>query len=375
MNLRVPKSPPHVLTLAWILCAVACAVPGGPAFAARGRSLALSVGLGTVYDSNFLQYSDLQLVDFELGLHPARYSIETTDDVILAPALALTGQIDEGSGRRHTLRLRYEGGFHGTNQTADMQAWSANWRESFRNDRQFSLGYYWMPRYYLRQLQDDDWTTVPASVRYRRAEFSLGILSAGYGQRIGDDFSFDLGYQNEHRGYNPDFIERTSNLNQGLLALSYDGLGRRGSLRVYGGYRESNARGVDGDEVAGQPNDDADVSYHGAIAGASVRYEFARSGPWRFAGDLGYGYEARDFTSAVPTDRYHYGRHDGLDLITVGLRTAIRPHLAFRATYGHENNVARLGAAAPPNTDSGSYNVHQFGLNVEWTGELWSARP
>jgi hypothetical protein len=370
MTRRVQGSPRLALALTGILCAIGGAVPGAPALAAQGKSVALTVGLGTVYDSNILQYSDLQLVDFELGLHPVRYAVETTDDGILAPSLALTGQIDEGHGRRHSLRLRYEGDFHGRNPTADMHSWSANWRESFRNDRQVSLGYYFMPRYYLRQLQDEDWTSVPASVRYRRAEFSLGILSATYGQRLGGDFLFDLGYQHEHRGYNPDFVERTSDLNQGRLGLTYDQLGRRGSLRGYGGYRDSKARGVDGDEIAGQPSDDQDVSYHGAVAGLGVRYEFARSGPWRWGGDLGYEFEERDYTSPNSFDKYHYGRHDQFQAVELGLRSALRPHLSMRASYRHENNAAHLGALAPPSTDTGSYHGHLFGLSFEWTGDL-----
>ena len=364
----------HISTMLLVTAFLGSGISTSAAHAAKGESLGLTVAMGGLYDSNFLQYSDGQLTDFESGLHPARFSVRTTDDLVLLPSVALTGELDEGRGRRHSLRLRYEGAFHDRNATADMRSWSATWRESFHHDRQFSLGYYWLPRFYLRQLLAEDWTAVPASVRYRRAEFSLGIATATYSQRVGGAFAVDADYQRERRGYNPDFVERSSNLNQERLALAYDGLGRRGSLRGYGGYRESKARGVDGDEIVGQPSDDSDVGYKGAIAGSNLRYEFARSRRWRWAGDLGYEFEARNFTSAVLADKYHYGRHDRLQAIEAGLRSALRPHLSARGFYRHETNIAHLGSSAPLSTDAGSYHVHQFGLSLEWNGDLLATR-
>src|SRR5882672_3020020 len=92
---------------AGLVMAALCAA--APALAAQGQSLELAAGVSTVYDNNLLQYSDHQIAQFESGLFPNRFSIRSRDDVTFNPSLALTWDLDQGGGRRHSLRLRGEG--------------------------------------------------------------------------------------------------------------------------------------------------------------------------------------------------------------------------------------------------------------------------
>ncbi len=343
-----------------------------PAAAGPGQSLTVTMVVRSLYDDNFLQYSDNQLADFDSGVHPLRYSIQSTEDEMVQPSVALTWELDEGGGRRHALRLRGDGDFHSRNGTADDRAASAQWTEKFPHERRLSLGYYRVDDFYLRQLRDEDIAAVLADLRYRRAQFDLQIASASWHQLVARRLSAGLSYQFENRRYVPEFRERDSETHQGEVRLECNRLPHRGVLSGWGGYRVSEARASDGDEVGGVPDDD-DVSYHGAIGGLGARMEFKRSGSWRFGGDVAYKLETRRYESTLPTDRYHFGRNDMLNAVELGLRLVYHPHWSVRGFYRLENNGAHLGTNAPPTSDSGSYHVNQAGLAIEWTGHVWRA--
>ncbi len=341
--------------------------------AAGTQSLTLGAGLSTFYDDNILSYSDGQVARFEGGTRPTHFSIESTDDVVFNPSASLLWELDQGHGRRHSLRVKGEGDFHDRNATADFHSASALWRESFRRERRLALGYYILPMYYLRQLLDEDVPVVPGLSRYRRATYRLQIATAGWDQRLTRKTNLSLDYRFEARTYNDDFKERTSGLHQGEVGLAWNRLPHRGSIRVSGGYRVSSAKAADGDslDVAGTP-DDQDVSYHGFVAGLGGRVQLTRDKAWRLIGDLGYELETRDYDSDRAFDTSHFGRSDVLNAVEVGLRTLFRRHWSMRGFYRYENNNASLGSGAALTIDPGSYHQNQVGIGVEWSGEIWS---
>jgi hypothetical protein len=337
------------------------------------QTLNLRVGGSSAYDSNLLQYSDQQITTFDAGTHPARYSIPSIGDVVWNPAVALAWELDEGHGRKHALRVRGEGDFHQQDRTADLRSASVRWRESFRRDRQFSLGGYALPNYYLRQLSDED-APGTGDARYRRAEFALAIGSASWSQRIGRGNQLGLDYQFERRTYRTNFRERDSDTHQGETSWGWTRLPHRGAIELRAGYRDSKAKGVDGDEAPGVPPDDPDVSYNGWMGGAGGRMEFSRRANLRLGGDAAYEFGTRHYTSDRTADRYHFGRNDLLQVVEVGLRAQARPHWSARAFVRYESNDAKLGSAAPATSEAGSYHETRVGLSVEWSGDLWRSR-
>jgi hypothetical protein len=352
--------------------ATALALAVGPRVAgAQGQSLNVGAGLTTLHDDNILHYSNAQLQDFDSGLDPARFAIASTGDVVFNPLLALRWELDQGHGRRHAVRLKGEGEFHARDGNADFRSLSAGWRESFRRGRQLSIGYYILPHYYLRQLYDEDWLAVPASVRYRRAQFDLQIASAGWSQRAGRDRSLELAYQFERRRYGVDFRERDSGTHQGTLGFGWRRLPRQGAIDLHGGYRVSYAKGSDGDDPPGVVPDDADLSYHGMMGSAGGHLDLAAGDHWRLVGDVGYEIETRTYDSDRATDKYHLGRDDLFNAVELGLRTVVRPHWSLRAFYRLENDAAHLGSAAPLSSDVGSYRSNQVGLAIGWAGDVW----
>src|SRR2546425_212547 len=219
------------------------------------------------------------------------------------------------------------------------------------------------------------------------SDFESGRHPARFGIETTDDAIFnpslgllwelDQGHGRRHaarlRGEG-DFHGRngTADFHRGEIRTDWPRLPHQGSVELRGGSRFSHSDSTDGDDAAGQPSDDVDVSYRGIVAGPSGRVEFWRRGAWRVGGDLAWDLETRHYLSKVRTDKYHVGRRDVLNAVEVGVRTAYRPHWSWRTFYRHEQNTARLGSAAPLSTDAGSYKVNQVGLAIEWTGELWS---
>ncbi len=356
----------------WFTLPLAALALGGVAPGASGSSgqtLSFTAGLGSLYDDNILEYSEDQIREFERGLNPDRYAIQTRDDLVVAPTLSLSWEADQGAGRRHLARLRGEGDYHQNNANVDFGSLRALWRESWSRDRRLSLSYSQVPRYYLRQLLDDDSVSVPGATPYGRAEFRLQTASTAWTQRLAPGLLVAVAYRYEGRDYNRDFDERDSRLHRVGLELSRVRLPRHATASLGGGYRVSRARATDGNDL--EPLPDPDVSYHGLDLDLGGRVEFARSGPWRLAGDVAYDLETRTFDSDRPTDKYHYGRHDLLHAIEVGARAAYRPHIALRAFYHFETNAAHLGSTAPLSSDAGSHRASQVGLALEWSGNLW----
>jgi len=331
----------------------------------------MSVALRTTQDDNFLQYSDGQIATFEAGTNPDRYSIESVDDLVFQPSAALTYEKDCGPAGGRTIRIRWTGEFHRRNGTADHGAMGFSWREEFANARSISLGVNRLPNYYLRQLFDED---VPSGIgvsRYRRASFALTTGSAEYQQQLAAGTTGRLYYQYERREYNSDFRERDSDTHEGGLAGGWNPRLSRFDLSASAGYRTSLAAAKDGDEAAGAPTDDPDVSYHGVVLTGESRARLARPAKGRLDADIGYQFRTRTYTTDRATDSSHFERKDLISDLLLGLRWNLRGPLSVRAFYAHENDHASFSSANPPATDPASYSADQFGASVEWGSTLW----
>ncbi len=365
-----PRFQPGVRWLAVAMGFLTLAVAPTPssAVSARGPSVSLTLGGSAIYDDNLLQYSDAQLTTFDSGLKPDQFSLHSSDDLVLGPYAALTWENARARGRSRSVRVKVGGEFHKENGTADHRSYSATWRESFSRDNRLTISGFLLPGFYLRQLFDEDAVVAfPGLSKYRRAEFDLTIGSVAWRHRLGGRTRGELGYQYERRSYNPEFTERTSNTHQGDLDLEVNRLPSRGTVDVHGGYRVSRARAVDSDGFA----DDPDVSYHGVIAGAGWRMELARGSLGKLGGSLGYELGTRAYGSDLPSDKYHYRRHDVSNSVDAALRWALPSHWSVRGLYRFDHNSANLGTVAPTGSDAGSYTENQVGLSVEWSGPLW----
>lgn len=331
----------------------------------------LAAGLAAHYDGDILQYSDNQIADFETGLHPYRFDLDSPDDLVYSPTLALRWDRDAGAGRRRTLRLKAARELHARNGAANFSSGSLSWRERFRGDRRLGFGYYALPDYYLRQLYDEDLTGLPATERYVRAAFDLQIGSIEWRQPLARDTRLAVGYQYEVRRYVPNFRERDSGTHQGEVGFRRDGLPRRGAIEFVAAYRLSRARAEDGDDPPGVTPDDADVSYHGFGAIVGGRMELTRGSAWQLGADVSYALSTRAYDSDRTFDVYHYRRSDVLHAVELGTTVQLPRRCSARIFYKVESNHADLGTAATPTSDSGSYHQDRFGVSFDWSYLLW----
>lgn len=371
-SMKSRLTPGHAVLLALALLPAAGIAPCASAAQRVWRErIMLSVALRASHDDNFLQYSDGQIATFDAGTNPDRYSVTSIDDALFEPSVSLRYDLDRGRRGGRTIRLRWSGDFHGTNATADDGAGSIFWREEFARGRSVSVGAYRLPNYYLRQLFDEDIASGLGVSRYRRASFALTIGRLEYRQRLASRTIGFLHYRFEHRGYDAYFRERTSDTHEVRVGSGWNSRGRRFDLRGTAGYRTSAAEAKDGDEVPGSPADDADVSYHGPVAGARTRIRLSGSKAGRLVGEIGAEYQRREYTSDRVSDTAHHGRVDRIADLTVGLRWNPRGPFSVRGFFRHENDRATFSSANLPSTDPASYVANQVGASVEWGTTLW----
>ena len=334
--------------------------------AAGSQRLRTNVGLTSYYTDNLIQYSDEQIRQFDAGTAPTHFSIGSVGDGVWRPTLSLTWETDRPHGGGREIRLRGSGEFHGNDKTADFRSVSLAWRESFGSGRQLSVSGSYIPSYYLRQLFDED---VPSGdgTSYRRAEFSLLIGSVGWRQRLARRLRAEVTYQFEHRGYTGDFPERTSNTHQGEAGVEWS---RRGGTRLelHGGYRKSIAKADDSDAI---PDDDANIGYHGLLAGTGGRVTVLNQPRFR-AGLYGaYEIATRSYDSDLPGDVSHYGRDDTRQTVEVGLRGEPGARLTARGFFRRERNRAGFPPGGGAALNPADYDENQIGVALDWSAVLW----
>jgi len=354
--------PPLLVGLA-LLC-----IPSPDAFASE--SIRIGVGLTSSYTDNLLQYSDEQVRQFTEGTAPTHYSIESIDDGVWRPALSLTWETEGSQGRGREIRLGGSGEFHARNGTADFRSMGLAWRESFRGEGRLALSGSYIPSYYLRQLFDEDVPTGAGS-RYRRADFSLLVGSVGWTQPLADRVRGEISYRYEHRGYNDDFLERTSQTHQGEAGVEWL-RPRGGRLELHGGYRTSIAKADDMDNIA---NDDPDIGYHGLVAGVGGRLTILGHRRPRTGLYGSYEVARRSYGSQVAGDVSHNGREDTRQEIEVGVRGEPNARFTARAFYRHEGNRANFPAGGGAALNPGSYDENQVGIALDWSAVLWQSQP
>ena len=343
---------------------------------AGGQRVVLAASLTSNYDSNVLEYANNVISLFESGTRPDHFALESIDDLVWNPGLALTWELAGERGRRHALRLSGNGDFHQRNGTADFRSAGIAWRESWSRGRGLSASLYRLPNFYLRQLVDEDFVPpYPGLSRYRRASFGLDIASLDWTQRVGSRNTLRLGAQFEARRYNAAFRERDSNTGQGELAWGWNRLPHHGQFELRTLYRHSRAKAEDGDEVAGAVPDDPDIRYHGLAAGTHGEVELSRRGSWRLGVDADYQFSNRDFGSDRPADKFHFGRHDGLHALELGIEIRRIRVWRGRAFWHFERNSAQLGVPVTGiSLDTGDYSRSQIGIRLDWSGTLWHSK-
>ena len=141
---------------------------------AKGAELNVQFGLTTVYDDNILRYSEKYLDRFINQEDPGRFHIDTYDDVVLNPSLQITGTYRLFGKLKSELDLDYSPRFYCVNGIKNWSYFGIGFRQYFTKRASFKLIYGYIPGYYIRHFQDDDWYAVYGDVpeQYQPMDFA-----------------------------------------------------------------------------------------------------------------------------------------------------------------------------------------------------------
>jgi hypothetical protein len=288
-----------------------------PAAAASGRSrptwqTGATVGLETIYDDNFLRYSDDYLRDFHAGVAPYKFKIDRQDSHILAPSFEVFAQrkvLDWGNlrFRFRWKRWQYVQGDVKTNSSYDWYV-----RQFWSGGRSLELWYSYAPEQYIRELSDRSPLAPPSSeLEWLPFRYTRNVFSLIWRQKLLDDVNLKLLLNRSLRYYNQPFMENDIK-DVGLRATVYWSVHRDWRLTFDYGYTHAPARGADEVGEMRENSDDSDPSYDRDLYQIDVSWRPAWAKPVFDAVGLSAQHQLYWFTSAKPLldDPYHVGRKD-----------------------------------------------------------------
>ena len=342
-----------IVAMAW--------VSGGGVPEARAWDLA--TGVAATYDDNILNYSERDLFAFRYRLNPARYGLETTDDLILSQYLELG--LDSESSRSSSFLARFATNHYLSNRirnNLDCQlqgrVWpSPRWR--------VTLAASYLPSYYARRYVDNSVSVpYPQLSRYRDARYGQAGASGGAEWRPIRAWRAQLGYDYRRRNFQRGFSERDEDRHTLRLSLRPPRRFGIGS-RWRGSYGRTLARGRDELESGGTGSV-PDVSTR-SLGGGLVLEWTARSREPSITLQQAVDYERRRYTTADTSDTQRFGRSiRELDLdwdVAVGFAGH------WQASAGYGLVTQRLSGSlsnVETFTDAGSYNRNRMSLRLSW---------
>ncbi len=277
-------------------------------------SVSGSFGLQAIYDDNFLRMSDGTILDFRRNANPAKFHIETYDDLILSPRLSLTvGRRLIGS-RETTLRFGYIRWQYARNGIKNNESYTIRVRQPTQGRNFLEASYNYAPFGYIRHLSDRA-PFVPRSTPLEWIPFKItrNAFTLGYSHRISERITARVDGGRTLRFYNRPFME---NDNREWNATGTASLAVSRTLKATGQYEyaRTKTRSLDTAGETYETSDDSDASYERDLYELTLDVN-PRNRLWkvRLLEVVGQ-YQAYYFTSKMPPyeDPLHTGRKDNV---------------------------------------------------------------
>src|SRR5262245_10307040 len=320
----------------------------------------LGAGAAATYDDHLLESPERDLFTFQYRLNPPRFAVETTDDLVLAEYVAATWE----PSRSTSVLGRFAMSNYVKNRIRNYVEWMLQGRMRVAPRWHVTLRGSYLPSYYKRQYVEDEVAVpYPLLPRYQVGKYQQVEGEASVEWRLGG-WRNQLGYEYGRRDYLGAFPERDENRHAVKLSIRTP---RRAGLvaRVAGVYRAALARGRDGDEGGGPP-DDPDPSTRTLGAGLTVEWTPRIPRPPLVLRQTVY-YEDRRYTTTDATDTQRFGRaiHEtDLDwAITVGLSRQLGITAGYSVVL---ENLTGDRSKIETFTDAGSYHRHLVSLSLDW---------
>ncbi|MBC8425234.1 hypothetical protein H8E07_14010, partial [bacterium] len=112
----------------------------------------VTVGLETIYDDNFLRYSDDYLHDFHAGTYPWKFQIDRQDTHILAPSIDMYAQRKLISWGNTRFRFKFKRWQYIQGNVKSNMGFDYYIRQYLPKGRSLEFWYNYAPQQYIREL-------------------------------------------------------------------------------------------------------------------------------------------------------------------------------------------------------------------------------
>gem|GEM_PF-2788794 len=293
----------------------------------RSYSIRLETGFSTTYDDNVYRRTDDERDEFPTSIMEGKWDrIHTLDDFIV-------GQWIDVEYRRSETRVtaRAKQTNYWQNPAKTFHYYGLNVRQKLAPWTYAYLDYRYIPRYYIRQIYDDDTRDHEA---YDYAKHRLAFdLRRSFLKR--GALSIRIHGRYEHEDYTDNFDEYDFNAYATEGEIGYD-ITRDLEIGFEALYREVHTKGYDEPDETADDNDDSDGSYEENTFELKLSYDlpfkmFGRTPSLRLSGSKNKKVYTAD--ESPWEDPYHAGREDSKYAIGAGMRLGLGHGVSTSLSY------------------------------------------
>jgi hypothetical protein len=338
----------------------------------NGLRVRVEVRLGSVYNSNILQYSDPDQTAFLHHAPASRFGIRSIDDAAFRGSGSVTLSRPTFGGRNASLTYAYSRTSYSRNPVNDDQSHRVSFHQTLRQTGWLELSYRRGPAAYLRHLWDIDFRSPYHSYpRYQPAYLATREIGLEAGYRPAPLWVFSGGVSAGRLDYNAAFAEREAH--DWGAAVTAD-LGREAgpTLTLSPWFTRRVARAADPAHPEIPAGEREDISFR--EWGVSLTARLPDRALRRVPVDVRVQLSAarRGFTSHRLLDTSHRGRVDDSWAASITLERQIARGLACygQARYVSQSTHGAIGGTGADDTAAYTQFVGGGGIRVTWSGRV-----
>jgi hypothetical protein len=331
--------------------------------------LDIRFGLATYYDDNILRYSDKYLDRFMNNEDPGRFHIDTYDDIVLNPSIELTGTYRLFGKMKSELSLEYSPRFYCVNGIKNWNYLAIGYRQYFTRKASFRLIYAYIPDYYIRHFQDDDWYAIYGDVPEQYQP--MGFAKNNYGIWVQNTFfrntTIRASFYYAQYYYNKHFTEYDcKDLSVG--GRIFQPIGEDLKLELAYEFTTSDAKGYDEPGETKENSDESDASYYENGFEGKIIWDMPHFFDLHHNLSLQGGFQKRIYTSEhyLELDPLHVGREDNISQFSVQYDVRLVKSLNLKVYYNWfmRNTDTRAEQNKEYVSAEKDYRQDQFGFEL-----------
>ncbi len=300
------------------------------------KSSKLQMSFGPEYDSNILKYSDTYIEKFKSGYDKGRFHISTYDGIILHGSVGIAGVFQIFNKRETEISLDFTRREYLMNRIKTWNSISTSLAQDITRNANIELFYNFIPYFYVRHYQDDDWVEIfgDSPESYQPYSFSKENFGMYVRYSFRGDTRIRLMVSQSNYFYNEHFTE-------------YDSRNYTAGLRVYQSFRKKNKTTM-GLQFESSKTKDLDpliytLEYYpdASYKSGEISVGYIRALPqikgYNHELELSCNYEKRIYTSSqyYKYDPIHSGRVDDKIDLLFEYQFKINKNMILAAYYKH----------------------------------------